>query len=87
MAPALTGFIAHATGSFEFAFAIAGFVLLLGIACYWLLIPKMEPVIANEPLPFLTPVRHRSPQSDSNGDPTPGALPAKFPTKPSQPIR
>jgi ACS family glucarate transporter-like MFS transporter len=44
VAPALTGFIAHATGSFEFAFVIAGTVLLAGIACYWLLIPKMDAV-------------------------------------------
>lgn len=40
VAPALTGFIAHKTGSFELAFTIAGVMLLLGIACYWLLIPK-----------------------------------------------
>ena len=40
VAPALTGFIAHTTGSFELAFTIAGVMLLLSIACYWLLIPK-----------------------------------------------
>jgi MFS family permease len=40
VAPALTGFIAHTTGSFVLAFAIAGVMLLLSIACYWLLIPK-----------------------------------------------
>jgi MFS family permease len=39
LAPAVTGFIAHATGSFVWAFTIAGAVLLGGIACYWLLIP------------------------------------------------
>jgi len=39
VAPALTGLIAHQTGSFQLAFLIAGGVLVCGIACYWLLIP------------------------------------------------
>jgi MFS transporter, ACS family, D-galactonate transporter len=77
VAPALTGFIAHATGSFEFAFAIAGFVLLLGIACYWILIPKMEPAPSH-----LTPGRLRHRQFGQTADPIPDALPAKSPTKP-----
>jgi dipeptide/tripeptide permease len=40
VAPALTGLIAHRTGSSVLPFSIAGVVLLFGIACYWLLIPK-----------------------------------------------
>lgn len=39
VAPVVTGFIAQATGSFGLAFAIAGVILLCGVACYWLLIP------------------------------------------------
>ena len=60
VAPALTGFIAHATGSFEFAFAIAGFVLLLGIACYWVLIPKLPTPVSAGPseLPDLAASHH-----------------------------
>lgn len=40
VAPVVTGFVAHVTGSFSFAFAIAGMLLLCGIASYWALIPK-----------------------------------------------
>jgi ACS family D-galactonate transporter-like MFS transporter len=43
VAPALTGFIAQETRSFAYAFVIAGAILLFGIACYWLLIPKNLP--------------------------------------------
>jgi sugar phosphate permease len=39
VAPAVTGLVAHVTGSFAAAFAIAGAVLLFGIAAYWILIP------------------------------------------------
>jgi MFS transporter, ACS family, D-galactonate transporter len=40
LAPALTGFIAHATNSFALAFAVAGVILVAGILAYWLLITK-----------------------------------------------
>jgi MFS family permease len=42
LAPALTGFIAHVTGSFALAFGVAGLVLLIGMFAYWFLIS--EPV-------------------------------------------
>ncbi|MFN0110188.1 MAG: MFS transporter [Blastocatellia bacterium] len=38
IAPALTGMIAHRTGSFAVALGVAGGMLILGIAAYWLLI-------------------------------------------------
>jgi MFS family permease len=38
IAPALTGFIAHATDSFALALGLTGGVLLLGILAYWFLI-------------------------------------------------
>lgn len=38
LAPALTGFIAHATNSFALAFALTGVVLVAGILAYWLLV-------------------------------------------------
>ena len=38
LAPAVTGFIAHATGSFFLALALTGLVLVCGIASYWLLL-------------------------------------------------
>lgn len=38
IAPALTGWIAHVTGSFQIAFAIAGLILVGGIIAYWSLI-------------------------------------------------
>jgi MFS transporter, ACS family, D-galactonate transporter len=53
VAPALTGFIAHKTGSFELAFTIAGVVLLFGIASYWLIIPSRN----FEELPLDLPMR------------------------------
>jgi hypothetical protein len=34
----LTGWIAHVTGSFQIAFAIAGLILVGGIIAYWGLI-------------------------------------------------
>ena len=43
IAPALTGLIAHQTGSSASAFIIAGLILLCGVACYWHLIPKDVP--------------------------------------------
>lgn len=43
VAPAVTGLIAHQTGNSILAFNIAGVILLCGIACYWLLIPKNVP--------------------------------------------
>lgn len=50
VAPALTGFIAHGTGSFGVAFVIAGVILLLGIANYWLLIPNVAARRPNRPI-------------------------------------
>jgi MFS transporter, ACS family, D-galactonate transporter len=38
LAPALTGFIAQATGSFALSFAVIGVMLLLGMLAYWILI-------------------------------------------------
>jgi ACS family glucarate transporter-like MFS transporter len=38
LAPALTGFIAHATNSFALAFALTGVVLVAGMLAYWLLV-------------------------------------------------
>jgi dipeptide/tripeptide permease len=40
IAPAVTGLIAQQTGDSSLAFALAGLILLCGIACYWLLIPN-----------------------------------------------
>jgi MFS transporter, ACS family, D-galactonate transporter len=38
LAPALTGFIAQATGSFALSFAVIGVMLLLGMVAYWFFI-------------------------------------------------
>lgn len=38
LAPAVTGYIAHATDSFFLALALTGLILVCGIACYWLLL-------------------------------------------------
>jgi MFS transporter, ACS family, D-galactonate transporter len=38
LAPALTGFIAQATGSFTLAFGLIGVILVVGILAYWFLI-------------------------------------------------
>ena len=44
IAPALTGYIAHATGSFALALGITGVALVVGILAYWLLIDeRVEP--------------------------------------------
>jgi ACS family glucarate transporter-like MFS transporter len=40
LAPALTGFIAHATDSFALAFGVAGVVLIVGMLAYWFLISE-----------------------------------------------
>lgn len=44
IAPALTGMIAHRTGSFAIALGVAGVMLILGILAYWILIedPKAK---------------------------------------------
>jgi MFS transporter, ACS family, D-galactonate transporter len=42
LAPALTGFIVHSTGSFALALGLVGFVLVIGMLAYWFLID--EPV-------------------------------------------
>src|SRR6185295_13709876 len=41
LAPALTGYIAHATGSFALALGVVGAVLVGGILSYWLLIDEV----------------------------------------------
>jgi len=38
--PALTGLIAHRTGTSVWAFSLAGLILLAGVVCYWILIPE-----------------------------------------------
>jgi ACS family D-galactonate transporter-like MFS transporter len=38
MAPAVTGFIAHATDSFALAFGLCGVIMLVGMFAYWFLI-------------------------------------------------
>jgi len=40
LAPALTGFIATATQSFELALSLTGVILVLGILSYWLLVSR-----------------------------------------------
>ena len=40
IAPALTGYIAHVTGSFALAMGVAGALLVGGIFAYWLLIER-----------------------------------------------
>jgi ACS family glucarate transporter-like MFS transporter len=40
VSPVLTGIVAHRTGNSALAFNIAGVILLCGVACYWVLIPK-----------------------------------------------
>jgi ACS family D-galactonate transporter-like MFS transporter len=40
LAPALTGFIAHTTGSFALALGLVGVVLVIGMLSYWFLIDK-----------------------------------------------
>jgi ACS family glucarate transporter-like MFS transporter len=41
IAPALTGFIAHATGSFALALGLTGVLLVVGIAIYWLMVSEI----------------------------------------------
>ena len=40
IAPALTGYIAHVTGSFVLALGVAGAILVGGILAYWLMVSK-----------------------------------------------
>ncbi len=40
IAPALTGYIAHVTGSFALAFTLCGFILVGGTLAYWLLMKE-----------------------------------------------
>ncbi len=47
LAPALTGFIAHATNSFALALVLTGVVLLGGMLAYWFLVS--DKVEVNEP--------------------------------------
>lgn len=41
IAPALTGYIAHKTGSFALAMGVAGALLVVGIVAYWLLVKEL----------------------------------------------
>jgi len=45
ISPVIAGWIVEQTRSFFLAFAVAAFVLLLGAACYLLLVPKIEPIV------------------------------------------
>jgi ACS family D-galactonate transporter-like MFS transporter len=47
LAPALTGFIAHATDSFALAFALCGVILVLGIFAYWFLVSDTGEVMSD----------------------------------------
>jgi len=38
IAPALTGYIAHTTGSFALALSVTGGILIFGVFCYWLMV-------------------------------------------------
>lgn len=51
LAPALTGFIAHSSGSFALSFAVIGVMLLLGMLAYWFLIADKVTVQSLTPLP------------------------------------
>jgi len=46
LAPALTGFIAHATDSFALAFALCGVILVVGIFAYWFLVSDTGEVMS-----------------------------------------
>ncbi|HWC76743.1 MAG TPA: hypothetical protein VG778_04740, partial [Blastocatellia bacterium] len=53
LAPALSGFIAHATSSFALALGLTGVLLVVGILAYWFLIAdKVE--IPDDPVPTST---------------------------------
>jgi dipeptide/tripeptide permease len=43
VAPIVTGYITHETGSMKKAFAVAAVLLLLGIAAYVFLLGRIEP--------------------------------------------
>lgn len=49
IAPALTGYLAHRTGSFALAMGVAGVLLLAGIAAYWLLVTEPVKLAENPP--------------------------------------
>jgi MFS family permease len=40
LAPAVTGYIAHVTGSYAMAFALTGAILIFGVLCYYFLISR-----------------------------------------------
>lgn len=48
LAPALTGFIVHATHSFALALGLVGVVLLIGMLAYWFLIHEPVEIAENE---------------------------------------
>ena len=43
-APAVTGYLVASTNSFTTAFLTAGVILVLGIACFLLLLRSLEPI-------------------------------------------
>ncbi len=48
VAPWVTGWIVEVNGSARLAFAVAGAVALTGAGCWWLLVPRVEPVCWQE---------------------------------------
>ncbi len=44
IAPALTGYLVHRYGNYNYAFTIAGLINLLGLFGYWVVLPKVEPI-------------------------------------------
>ena len=48
LAPALTGFIVHATNSFALALGLVGVVLLIGMLAYWFLIHEPVEIAENQ---------------------------------------
>ncbi len=48
-APIVTGYLTHWTHSFAAAFALAGILLLGGIASYLLLLGRIEPIETGSP--------------------------------------
>ncbi len=52
ISPVLAGVIVEQTRSFFLAFAVAAVILILGAACYWLLVPRVEPIQWGKPPRF-----------------------------------
>jgi len=49
ISPIVAGLVVEKTGSFVFAFAAASVLLVLGAVCYFVLVPKVEPLVWNGP--------------------------------------